>query len=148
MPGYEHILLALDLTEESNDQLIQKAAELSQSKHCRLSIIHAVKPVGYSYDRGLTLGLLDNNMKKIQDEALSIAKNKLVSIATEHAIPLDRIHCNLGNPASEIMRVTKEINADLIILGSYCSDGTLRQIGSTAHRITDKAPCDTLVVRI
>lgn len=148
MPGYEHILLALDLTDESNDQLIQKAIKLSESKQCRLSIIHAVKPVGYSYDRGLTLGLLDNNMKKLQDEALSIAKNKLESIATEHAIPLDRIHCNLGNPVSEIMRVTKEINADLIILGSYCSDSALRQIGSTAHRITDKASCDTLIVRI
>ena len=147
MATYQHILLALDLTEESTDTLLEKALEISKSNQCRLSILHVVKPVGYTYDRGLTMGLLDDNMKALQDAAKSQAKNKLAEIAKVNAIPEDRMHCILGKAANEIIKLSKELNADLVIVGSHSNPHPLQYVGATVRSITDKLDCDTLIVR-
>jgi nucleotide-binding universal stress UspA family protein len=105
MSAYQHIMLAIDLTEEFDDRLLEKALELSKSQQCRLSILHVVKPVGYTYDRGLAMGLLDDSMKKLQEEATHIAKSKLAEIAKQHAIPEDRMHCKLGKASIEIIKL-------------------------------------------
>ena len=147
MSTYQHILLAIDLTEESSDTLLEKALKMSKDKACRLSILHVVKPIGYTYDRGLTMGLLDDNMKSLQDEATTQAKSKLAEIAKENSIPEDRMHCILGKPANEIIKLSKELNADLVIVGSHSNPHPLQYVGTTVRNITDKLDCDTLIVR-
>jgi|GEM_PF-2886516 len=147
MSTYQHILLAIDLTEESNDGLLEKALELSNSDQCRLSILHVVRPVGYTYDRGLSMGLLDDSMNTLQEEAVSQAKSKLMEIAKQNAIPEDRMHCKLGKASLEIINLSKELNADLVIVGSHSNPSPLQKVGATVRGITDRLDCDTLIVQ-
>ncbi|MBL4608962.1 MAG: universal stress protein [Pseudomonadales bacterium] len=147
MSTYQHILLAIDLTEESYDGLLEKALELSKSDQCRLSILHVVRPVGYTYDRGLTMGLLDDSMKKLQEEAISQAKSKLAEIAKTNSIPEDRMHCTLGKTTKEIIKLSKELNVDLVVAGSHGNPSPLQHVGTTIRGIIDKLDCDTLIIR-
>ena len=52
-----------------------------------------------------------------------------------------------GVPKLEIVRYAKEINADLIVIGSHGRGGVQRLLGSTANGTLHRAPCDVLVIR-
>ena len=53
-----------------------------------------------------------------------------------------------GHPYEEICKVARELNADLIVLGSRGNTGLKRVLlGSTAERVVRFAPCPVLVVR-
>lgn len=146
MSTYKHILLALDLTEDFSEALLNRALGLSKSEQCRLSILHVVKPIGYTYDRGLSMGMLDEKMNTLQAEAIAQAKDQLAKIGKEHSIPEDRLHCKLGKPAREILNLSNELKADLVIVGGHSNPGPLHKVGATVRGTIDKLNCDTLVV--
>ncbi len=59
-------------------------------------------------------------------------------------------HCRIraGHPYEEICKVARELNVDLIVLGSRGNTGLKRVLlGSTAERVVRFAPCPVLVVR-
>jgi nucleotide-binding universal stress UspA family protein len=56
-----------------------------------------------------------------------------------HALP--------GDPAKEILRVAKEIDADLIVVGDKGMHGVRRVLGSVASDVGHGATCDVLVVK-
>ena len=54
----------------------------------------------------------------------------------------------VGNPDEEIVRVAKEMEADLIVIGSHGYRGIGRLLlGSTAERVVQYASCAVLVVK-
>jgi nucleotide-binding universal stress UspA family protein len=54
----------------------------------------------------------------------------------------------LGNPASKIVEVAQQSNADLIIISTQGNTGLMHVfLGSTAERVVRHAPCPVLVVR-
>lgn len=51
----------------------------------------------------------------------------------------------IGDPAEEIIAFAKEINADMIIIGTHGVKGFERMIiGSTAEKVVKNAPCPVL----
>lgn len=58
---------------------------------------------------------------------------------TVHALP--------GDPAKEILRVAREVDADLIVVGDKGMHGVRRVLGSVANDVSHGAGCSVLVVK-
>ncbi len=53
-----------------------------------------------------------------------------------------------GDPADQILKAAKDVNADLIVMGTHGSGGLTRLLmGSVAESVMRKAPCPVLTVR-
>ena len=52
MSGYQSILLAVDLTDESR-VVADQARALAAAFNANLSVIHVIEPLSFSYGRGL-----------------------------------------------------------------------------------------------
>jgi nucleotide-binding universal stress UspA family protein len=54
-----------------------------------------------------------------------------------------------GEPATEILKVAQEVNAELIVMGTHGRTGLGRLLlGSVAEQVLRKAPCPVLTVKI
>jgi nucleotide-binding universal stress UspA family protein len=59
-----------------------------------------------------------------------------------------RMHVRVGTPADEIVALAKELDADLIVVGTHGRRGVRRLLlGSVARAILRHAGCPVLVVR-
>src|SRR6516225_8958969 len=79
---------------------------------------------------------------------ISFLLDRLVEIEHKHGLkfPPDHCHIRSGRPFAEICNLAREIDADLIILGSRGYSGLKRVLlGSTAERVIRFAPIPVLV---
>jgi nucleotide-binding universal stress UspA family protein len=77
-------------------------------------------------------------------------QDRLADIESKHRLKFAREQCHLfsGRPFEEICRLAREIDADLIILGSRGHSGLKKVLlGSTAERVVRYASCPVLVPR-
>jgi nucleotide-binding universal stress UspA family protein len=83
-------------------------------------------------------------------ESISFLQDRLTDIEHKHRLKFPPDHCHLrsGRPFAEICKLAREIDADLIILGSRGYSGLKRVLlGSTAERVIRFAPIPVLVPR-
>jgi nucleotide-binding universal stress UspA family protein len=81
---------------------------------------------------------------------ISFLVDRLLDIEHKHGLkfPPDHCHIRSGRPFAEICKLAREIDADLVILGSSGHSGLKRVLlGSTAERVIRFAPCAVLVPR-
>ena len=55
---YTHLLVALDLSDES-DQVLSKATAIAQANQARLSLVHVIEPLGYAYCGDIPMDLTE-----------------------------------------------------------------------------------------
>jgi universal stress protein A len=142
--AYRHILLAVDFAEHS-EPLIQRARDLAQQDQAALSIIHVVE----------YLPLMDSSFGPsvplevdLTEQLIEAARQRLNTLAERLGIPESRRWVQVGSPKTEIIRIAKEQNADLIVLGSHGRHGIALMLGSTASSVIHHAECDVLAVRL
>ena len=141
MAGYQHILVAIDFSEES-ERIINKALELRRDG-TKLSIIHIVEYTGTIYTGEIPLPeTLD-----IDRELAAQAETKLEELKQNLGLDAE-LHVEIGIPKKEITRLAEENNADLIIIGSHGKHGLQLLLGSTANGVLHLAKCDVLAVRV
>ncbi|GAA5444806.1 universal stress protein A homolog 2 [Microbulbifer sp. NBRC 101763] len=142
MAKYQQILVGLDLSEESS-QVLDKAAALAGAFGAELSLVHAIEPLTFAYG-----GDIPMDLSEVQDQLQSQAKEQLQKAAQPLNIPPERQHVILGQPSTEIHRLAKDLEADLIIIGSHGRHGLALLLGSTANGVLHGAKCDVLAVRV
>ncbi|WHI53038.1 universal stress protein [Microbulbifer sp. MLAF003] len=142
MAKYQQILVGLDLSEESS-QVLDKAAALAGAFGAELSLVHAIEPLTFAYG-----GDIPMDLSEVQDQLQSQAKEQLQKAAQPLNIPSERQHVILGQPSTEIHRLAKDLEADLIIIGSHGRHGLALLLGSTANGVLHGAKCDVLAVRV
>lgn len=142
MSTYNRILLAIDLSDESA-QLITKAADLAKRYDAALNIIHVVEPLTFAYG-----GDVPMDLSTIQEQLDEHAQQKLDTLCAAIDQPVEQRHIVTGHTESEIHRVAKEINADLIVVGSHGRHGLALLLGSTANGVLHGAICDVLGIRV
>lgn len=58
------------------------------------------------------------------------------------------VHCRIGRPVEEILRLAEEVGADLLFVGSHNKAGIERVLlGSVSERIVREAGCPVMVAR-
>ena len=142
MSNYTHLLLAIDLSEHT-DQVAVKARSIADSCNAKLSVIHVIEPISFSYGGDIPL-----DFTSIQEDIQTQAKTQLAKLGIEYGIGETDQYIMLGRPENEIHNLAEEINANLVVVGSHGRHGLALIFGSTANGVLHGAGCDVLAVRV
>lgn len=142
MSDYRRIVLAVDLTEESNI-VAERARKLVDAFGAELHIVHVIEPLSLAYG-----GDIPMDLSTVQDQIHDQARSHLAEFAANLQVPEDRQHLIFGRPESEIQRTAQKVNADVIVVGSHGRHGLALLLGSTANGVLHGASCDVLAVRV
>ncbi|GAB0151314.1 MULTISPECIES: universal stress protein [Marinobacterium] len=142
MSIYSRILLALDLSDES-EQLAMKTAEMAKAFGAELNLIHVVEPLSFAYG-----GDVPMDLTTIQEQLDEHARTKLDLYAEKIGYPVSNKIIVTGHTETEIHRAAEEHNTDLVILGSHGRHGLALLLGSTANGVLHGAKCDVLAIRV
>lgn len=117
-----------------SDAALRHATTLAKESGGRLIIVHVEEPPA-AYGAGeMYYGIPDPDtdaLKKMLDEV----KPTDASVPYEHKMVI-------GEPASEIVRLADESNADLIVMGTHGRTGLGRLLmGSVAEAVVRRAQC-------
>jgi universal stress protein A len=140
MALYKHILVALDLTEESR-QILERATHLGEGS--RVSLIHVIEPLVYAYG-----GDIPMDLSEVQNQLQRQATEQLARLGKSIGVAPENQHVVIGQPSAEIHRMTEEKGVDLIIVGSHGRRGLALLLGSTANAVLHGSKCDVLAVRV
>lgn len=140
MSTYQHVLIALDLTEEST-QILERATQVAAGS--KMSLIYVIEPLAYAYG-----GDIPMDLSEVQNQLQQQATEQLAKLAVAHDVPNDRQHVVIGQPAGEIHRLAEEEDVDLIVVGSHGRQGLALLLGSTANGVLHGTKCDVLAVRV
>ena len=143
MANYQHILLAVDFSPEAR-LVTEKGRELAEQNGAKLSIIHVVE-----YNRSMyPLDLQLPDQMLLDEHLVQHAEVELKELAITHGIPSAKRYVELGLAKEEILRVAKEKDVDLVIIGSHGRHGLQLLLGSTANGVIHMAKCDVLAIRV
>ncbi|WEJ73973.1 MULTISPECIES: universal stress protein [unclassified Pseudomonas] len=140
---YQHILVAVDLTEEC-DPVMKRAVALAKANDARLSAVHVVEPMAMAFG-----GDVPMDLSMLQQQQFDQAKERLHQFTLTYSeITSSQCHLVYGQPRQEIHRLADEQDCDLIVVGSHGRHGLALLLGSTANDVLHGAPCDVLAVRL
>jgi len=135
---YYRILLAADLTD-SGKITAKTAWEIANQFDATLYAMHVIEPIfTYGYP-----GLVD--FLSTQNEE---ASKELSNLGRQYIIPEENLFLITGSPKAEILTKAKELEVDLIVVGSHGRHGLASLLGSTASSVLHNAECDVLTVRL
>lgn len=142
MSAYKKLLVAIDLTEEA-PQVLDKAKAVCEAHGADLMLVHVVEPVGYAYGGDIPMDLTE-----LQDQLDKAAREQLSAYGGQYGVAKENQVVTVGRPESEIHRLAKEQDVDLVIVGSHGRKGFQLLLGSTANGVLHGTECDVLAVRI
>ncbi len=137
MSQYRHLLLAVDLLSMT-DPSIPKAAILAKSFGAKLSILHVVEPIP---------AYAEITPIHVEEDLMEQSKKQLSELGKQLNVSPENQYVRLGPPKREIIEMAKELNIDLIVMGSHGRHGLSLLLGSTANAIVHSAPCDVITIR-
>jgi len=138
---YQKIIAAIDFSENSR-KVMDAAQRLANNDPTRIHIIHVVQPV----TEGYALNVYTKNFQALEDEASEQATAQLAEYENSDKVPANQLHTVVGDRAGEIRRIAKDIEADVIVIGSHGNTGEMRMLGATANKLLHGAKCDILTV--
>jgi universal stress protein A len=141
MGVYRHVLLVVDLTEDSL-AIGRKAQALAAALGAEVELLHVVEfvpvePIGETLMPSV----------HVEEELLESARARLAGLATQLGLNGASCRVESGNVKAEIVRAARERRADLIILGSRERHGLSVLVNLTEDTVLHTAPCDVLAVR-
>jgi nucleotide-binding universal stress UspA family protein len=158
----QNILVPIDYSDHAQ-QALQWGASLAEKYGATLLLLHVIPTaVEEVYPEGG--GLLRATPSHYEVRApgqwvaqpiiidhVDSAQTELHDFAVNHlqdAVPR-RVHVAVGQPAAEIVRVAREENVDLVVMGTHGRTGVRHLLlGSVAEDVTRHAPCPVFTVRI
>ena len=138
------ILCPVDFSDHSN-RTLEYAVFFALANHATLILLHVVEHV-HTHDHFLIINLspeeISEKLERRAREKLNLLAHKYQdSIAVDTAV-------RTGKPFVEIVKMAKEFDIDLIVMGSHGRTGiTHLLIGSVAEKVTRKATCPVLVFK-
>lgn len=142
MSIYTHVLVALDLSDESV-AIVQKAQNIASLHNAKISVAHVVEPLAFAYGGDIPMDMSEAQI--IVEEQAKMRVNKLLD--QEQIKVASNVVC-VGQTSTEIHRLAKEHDVDLIVVGSHGRHGLALLFGSTANGVLHGAECDVLAIRV
>ncbi|MBO3803345.1 MAG: universal stress protein [Candidatus Brockarchaeota archaeon] len=143
---FKTILVAYDGSENAK-KAFDSAIELAQKFQSKLVVVGVVEvPVLNTYGAFARTCNVIEVVKEIRAK-VSADIERCVGLAREKGLDADGKTLE-GDPATEILRHSKEINADLIVTG--CRGlSTWKQLllGSVSHKVVSESKASTMVVK-
>lgn len=139
---YRHILVGLDLTDET-PIVLAKAVHIARSCNAQLSVAHVLEPITFAYGGDMPL-----DISEVQTQQVERAEQELQDLVKTIDYPVVQEHVLVGQPASELHYLAEQQDADLIIVGSHGRKGFALLLGSTPNSVLHGATCDVLAVYV
>ncbi len=136
--SYKHILVAVDLTEDSK-VLTQKAVALAKPLGAEVSFIHI--DVNYAE---LYTGLMDINLTETQNHVMDESLNQLKELAEHADFPIKHTLVGSGDLSDELKDAISKRDVDLVICGHH--QDFWSTILSSAKQLLNHVSVDMLVV--
>lgn len=143
----EHLLVATDFSACSKEAL-DDAVQLAQKGKGKLTLLYVFESP-FFYPVETSPGSFPEVYHWLHDFKQEELKklNVLTDEVRKIEVPVEAIFKE-GAPSVEIIRTAKEINADLIVMGTHGRKGLSHFLmGSVAERVAREAPCSVLIVR-
>lgn len=144
---YKNILVPVDGSEKSALAALH-GAELASKTGSELFLLHVVPSLPPYIDTAPDR--LSKVQQSIMDELNEQGEIILSKVKDDLAAYRLNIHTDIavGNPAEQIIKKAKEINCELVVMGSR-GLGEIKGIlmGSVSNRVTKHAGCPVMVVR-
>jgi len=142
--GYRQLLLGTDFSSHS-EPAAQRARQLAEATGAELEILHVVEDMLlYADEADPILADLALNEKAYMENAERNMRVFVEKLGFDAQVKQKLLW---GNPKWSIVSRAREIDADLIVMGSHGRRGIARLLGSVSHTVLNRAPCDVLVVR-
>jgi nucleotide-binding universal stress UspA family protein len=147
MLPFKKILVPTDFSEPAQEAF-KTAVELARHFSAQLLMVHVVPPIPVAYQP------LDNpplafDITVYLEDLVRISKENLQNYVTKHVpqgVPAT-ISVAAGDPAYEILRLAKELEADLIVIATHGHGGWRHFLfGSVAEKVVRQADRPVLVV--
>lgn len=135
---YTHILVAVDLSEESL-VLLRKGAGLAEKCCAKLSVIHV--DVNFS---DLYTGLIDINMSSVQDRVVEETSKALNDLAAKINYPISERLNGTGDFSQVLSEAVEKHQVDLLVTGHH-QDFWSKFMSST-RQLMNNVTVDMLVV--
>ena len=142
MAGYKKLLVLLDLSEDS-EQVAIAGRDLAALSNATMVVLHVVEFVPVE-----PLGESLMPTAQIGDELIKRSREQLDALITRLGLGSATGRVEAGNTKSEILRVAKEEQVDLIVLGSHERHGLAIMVNFTEDTVLHAAHCDVLAVRL
>ena len=142
MLRYKKILVLLDLSDDS-EQVAIAARDLVEHSNASMLALHVVEFVPVE-----PLGESLMPTVQIEDELINRARAGLSEFITRLNLAKATGRVEAGNTKSEILRVAKEEQVDLIVLGSRERHGLAILVNFTEDTVLHAAHCDVLAIRL
>ena len=143
MAIYRHMLVAIDLHPTCDKIILDRAHQLAKENKATLSVVHAVEHINAYGVAQAYPAVID-----LEGEMRKEAKKQLDQLAKKFGIAEAQQYVEVGSPKVVILDKAKQLNADLIIVGSHGRHGVRLLLGSTANAVIHGAHCDVLAVRV
>jgi universal stress protein A len=142
MSNYKTILLALDLSDDSS-KVAGPAKALSTAFGAKLHVIHTIEPFAFAFGGDIPFDIIE-----IQQQLIDHAKQNMEKLLTEAEIESESTQVVVGSVNAEVHKAAKELNADLVVVGSHGRHGLALLMGSHASDVIHHAEYDVLAVRV
>ena len=141
------VLLATDGSEEA-ELALRTAIDLANSTNSELHVVTVGRRYRPPYDIPEYGMLVEEAFRRLEQEAQRILEGQVKKIE-EAGRTVAKAHLRLeGPPDREIVRLSEEIGAGLIVMGSRGLGGLRRALmGSVSDSVVRHAHCPVLVVR-
>ena len=155
-PEVNTILYTSDLGGQTRP-VFRHALAMAQQYDAKIIMIHVVEPMSDYAESVVRIYLakdISSEMQKeVMKETLSQMKERLKkfyadeSSSGEYASRVKEVFVVAGKPSEEILRITEEEKADLIVMGkSTRKVRGIRVMGSTARRVSRMSKVPVLIV--
>lgn len=136
------IMVPTDFSEYSGAAL-NYAIFLARAFGAEVAVLHVLEPAIYGLDFSITHPEGSSDLKEELMKGIGewVEKMRGLGISAEG-------HLVTGNPFVEVLKVAKNVKADLIVMGTHGRTGLAHVfMGSVAERVVEKAHCPVLTVK-
>jgi universal stress protein A len=140
MLPYQRILAAVDLSQDSR-LVAARAVEIARAAEGSVQLLHVVQLVAME-----PMG--DMPLVEIDDQMMTRAREQMLALAASLGLPAAACSVEAGSTRSEILRIARERNIDLIVLGARERHGLSLLLHRGEGSLLQAAACDVLAVRM
>jgi len=136
------ILCPVDFSDASR-KAVQYAKEFASSMGSRVHLLNVVEPRPMAVDITMNYIPLEEDLQHAAKEDLQLVLQEFQQAGLKVDSSIE-----IGNPADVILDKSRELDVNLVIMGSHGKKGLSRLImGSVAETVVRKANCPVLIVK-
>lgn len=146
MIDLHRILVPTDFSKHSENALAYASA-FAEKFNAELYLLHVVQDLALFVPEAVTAA---PPITPPVEQLTAAVREALTRVIDNHNLRRFNVHAEVreGSPFYEIVRFAKDLDIDLIIMGTHGRAGLVHVLlGSVAEKVVRKAPCPVLTVR-